>query len=305
MENHWIFVINPASGKGAGLKLWLKVEELLRQYEISYEFEISQYPKHTTSIVSHFYSQGYRKFIGLGGDGTINEIVNGIFHPQQFSLNEPATISLIPIGTGNDWVRNHHELNLKNLIHRLQRNQSFAHDIGLVKTNQNDSHYFINVAGAGLDGAVAKEISELAKTQKKNKLSYLTGTIKALLRFKAPSTEIKVDSQIPIKTTVLLTAASIGKYFGNGMLISPKAHFSNGSLNVTVVKDDSNWIIFPQIYKLFNGKIGDASFVQKLTGKSVEIVSQSPIPVQADGENLGMHTHINMSVLKHAIRILS
>ncbi|MGB1004447.1 MAG: diacylglycerol/lipid kinase family protein [Salibacteraceae bacterium] len=305
MNEEWYFVVNPKSGKGKGLMLWQEIQPLLQQSNIPYAFDISNYHQHTISLVNNQYKKGGRKFIGLGGDGTINEIVNGIFQAQKFTLANPSIVGLIPVGTGNDWVRNHQPLTSTNIIERLKTKKYINHDVGVVKCANSSNHYFINVAGCGLDGAVTKEIGELAQRDKKNKLSYLSSTIKALINFKAPNAVIQVENQLVIQGKTLLAAASIGKYFGGGMLISPKAHFSNGTLNFTVVKDDSKWVIFPQLYKLFNGKIENVSFVEKRTGNSIQINTDMAIPVQADGENLGTHKKIGISVLKHAIQVLS
>lgn len=304
MEKEWYFVINPKSGKGTGILIWQNVFlPILKESSVQFSFGISDYHKHTIKLVKAQYQKGIRNFIGIGGDGTINEIVNAIFQSQEFKTNSLSTIGLIPVGTGNDWIRNHKLFTPSNIVNRLKAYQTLPHDVGVFNSS-NLKHYFINVAGGGLDGAVASEIITLQKQNKKNKLSYLSSTLKTLINYKAKKTSIQVDHQLPITEQLLLATASIGKYFGNGMMISPKAHFKNGFLDFTIVRDDSNWTIFPQLPKLFTGKIETVSFVQKHNGKEMVIKSEKPIPVQADGENLGCHENFSLSVLKHAIQVL-
>lgn len=305
MDNHWYFIINPKSGKGKALQLWEIVFPLLERSGISFSYGISEYHTHSIELVTSQYQKGTRHFIGLGGDGTINEIVNGIFRAQKFTLNDPCTLALFPIGTGNDWIKNHTALTTQNCIERIQNAQKSFHDIGTVQLPKTkSSHYFINVAGGGLDGFVTHEIGKLVQDKTRNSLSYLKGTLKALFQFSAPISTITIDNHIRFEGEMLLTAASIGKYFGSGMLISPKAKFDQGMLDITVVKKDSNWIILPHLGKLFNGKIGSAPFVEKYISKSVTVNSNKEIPIQADGENLGFHTSFTLSVLKHAIFVL-
>ena len=121
MENNWYFVINPISGKGKGLTLWNQLQPLLDQASISYSFGISKYHTHTTQLIKTKYKEGVRQFIGLGGDGTVNEIINGIFADYTETPTALATLGLFPIGTGNDWVRNHQALTLDNIIARAYR----------------------------------------------------------------------------------------------------------------------------------------------------------------------------------------
>ncbi len=305
MKNQWYFIINPHSGKGEGFQLWKTLLPILKASDVLFSFGFSEYHTHTIELVETQYQKGIRQFIGLGGDGTINEIVNGIFRSQQFSLSTPCTLGLFPIGTGNDWIKNHQALTLENCIERLSTPHRAFHDVGLVSLpNGHTPHYFINVAGGGLDGHVAQEIENLVQNGKRNSFSYLKGTLLALFKYHAPMGTITIDNQEQFKGEILLTAASIGKYFGSGMLISPKALFDNGILDITLVKDDSNWIILPHLGKLFNGKIEAAPFVEKFHSKSVTVTSNSKMPVQADGENLGLHYTFTFSVLKHAIFVL-
>lgn len=306
MSEHWYFVINPVSGKGEALKLWAEIQSQLKDSTIDYSFAISQFHQHTIELVREKYQNGFRNFIGIGGDGTLNEIVNAIFQSQKFTLNNPCTISMVSVGTGNDWSRNKEKLTVHNLIPRLKKCQTSFHDIGLINSPESNlKHYFINVAGVGLDGKVVEEIEKLNNSGKKGKLSYVQSMLKALISFKAPISKIYTNNQELYSGEALVLVASNGQYFGGGMHISPKAKPNNGSLDLTVVKKDSNWVIFPQIYKLFNGKIESASFVNKYQNPNVKIQCSFPIPVQADGEFLGNSSQVEFSVLKHAILVLA
>ena len=306
MSEQWFFVINPVSGKGKSLKLWEQVKIALDNSDVNYSFAISEYHLHTVKLVTDKYNHGTRHFIGLGGDGTTNEIVNGIFQSQKPNNPSLCTISLLPVGTGNDWVRIQEQLTPKNLVSRLNKNKTKPFDIGLVESeNPQIKHYFINVAGAGLDGKVGKELEILNTANKKGKLSYIKSLLVALMNFEAPKSTIKIKNKSVFEGRFLVLATSKGQYFGNGMHISPNALPDNGKLDITVVKKDSNWVILPQLYKLFNGKISTAPFVEKHNHNKVEIITDIPVPIQADGEYLGESKQIKFSVLKHAILVLA
>lgn len=305
MNSHWFFIINPVSGNGKGILLWEKVKILLDENTIDYSFAISSHHKHAIQLVSEKHLEGCRRFIGLGGDGTINEVINAISHSPNNSVDDPSTIALMPIGTGNDWVRNQEILDLDNLIDRIQKTKRTVYDVGLVQSKDPQiHHYFMNVAGAGLDGQVVQEIGKLNALGKKGKLSYIQSMLKALTQFKAPEGTVSINGKEIYSGKTLVLTASKGAFFGGGMHISPDAKSGNGLLDITVVKDDSNWVIFPQLYKLFSGDIATATFVEKHTDTQVEFKSQNIFPIQADGEFLGHSKHIQLSVIKHAVFVL-
>jgi YegS/Rv2252/BmrU family lipid kinase len=305
MNNHWFFIINPISGNGKGILLWQKVKLLLDENAINYSFAISTYHKHTIQLVSEKHKEGYRRFIGLGGDGTINEIINALFHSPNNSIDDSSTIALMPVGTGNDWVRNQEVLDLDNLIEKIKQANRLAYDVGLVQAKTPQiHHYFMNVAGAGLDGQVVEEIGKLHELGKKGKLSYIQSMLKALTQFKAPEGIVFINGKEVYSGKTLVLTASKGSFFGGGMHISPNAKSGNGLLDITVVKDDSKWVIFPQLYRLFNGDIASATFVEKYADSLVTFKSSDLFPIQADGEFLGYSNQIQFSVIKHAIFVL-
>ena len=305
MSNHWYFVINPVSGSGKGMKLWNRIQVLLDASEIDYSFGISKYHRHTIELISQKHQEGTRNFIGIGGDGTLNEIVNAIMDSENGSQSK-STISQLSVGTGNDWVKNYDEqLTEFNLITRLKSNKTISHDIGIVESKQPLlKQYFINVAGAGIDGRVVHELEKLSVKGKKSKLAYVQSMLKSLTRFDAPHGKINIDNQEVYEGRTLLLAASKGQYFGGGMHISPKALPNSGMLDLTLVKKDTHLVVFPQLYKLFNGKIETVTFVEKFIHSKAEFNAEFPIPIQADGEFVGESKNISFSVLKHAINIL-
>lgn len=305
MKNHWYFVVNPVSGSGKGMKLWNRIQVLLDASNIEYSFGISTFHQHAIELISQKHQEGFRNFIGIGGDGTLNEIVNAIINSENNSPSK-STISQLSVGTGNDWVKNYDEpLTEFNLVSRLKNNKTILHDIGIVESTQPElKQYFINVAGAGIDGRVVHELEKLSVSGKKSKLAYVQSMLKSLTRFEAPYGKINIDNKNVYEGRTLLLAASKGQYFGGGMHISPKALPNSGTLDLTLVKKDTNLIVFPQLYKLFNGKIETATFVEKYIHSKAEFTSEFPIPIQADGEFVGESKHVSFSVLKHAVHVL-
>ncbi len=306
MNAHWFFVINPVSGKGSGLNVWQQLQPLLAKNNVLHSFAISAYHKHTLKLVAEKYEAGVRHFMGIGGDGTLNEMLNAVLGSATFKAEEACVFGLLPVGTGNDWVRGSHlKLTQNNVVEKLKAGKTLLHDVGVIETNQSTrKHFFINVAGAGLDGSVVHEIEKLNATGKKGKAVYLRGLLKALFRFKAPQCEIEVENKRIFNGKTLLMTAGKGQFFGGGMHISPQSKPANGKLDFTLVKKVSNWKTLPHLYKLFNGQIATAPFVEKQTGTFCTVQSAEALPVQADGEWVGEAKAVTFSVLPGAILIL-
>lgn len=306
MKEHWFFVVNPVSGKGRGLEIWRLAQKLLDANELEYSFAISEFHTHTLLLVAEKHAAGVRHFIGIGGDGTLNEMVNAVFSAEDFLPQEKIIFGLLPVGTGNDWVRGQKEkLTLQNLIEKLRLAQSVPHDIGVITTSASTKkHFFINVAGAGLDGNVVHEIETLSKKGAKGKAIYLRGLLKALFKFQSPACTIYIDEKLVFSGRTLLLAASKGQFFGGGMHISPAIKPNSGTLDFTLVKKVNTCKILPQLPKLFTGKIGRVTFVAKQFGPNCQIQSDVLLPVQADGEWVGGAKNITFLVLPSAVHVL-
>ena len=307
MNAHWFFIINPISGKGQGNGVWHKLKPLLTSSDIPFSFAVSEYHRHTLTLVAEKYAQGVRHFIGLGGDGTLNEMVNGVLSAPHYLPEAECVFGLLPVGTGNDWIKSRPEkLTVDNILEKLKNPQVLPHDVGVLTSDSfSRKSYFINVAGAGLDGRVSQELEKLSAKSAKAKAAYLRGLLKALFTFHAPNCTVRVGHNEIFNGRALVVTAAKGQFFGNGMHISPNALPANGLFDFTIVQKVPNWKIFPQLPKLFSGKLDSASFVQKREGQALEIHSEFAMPVQADGEFVGEAKAVSFQVLAEAIQVLT
>ena len=305
LNPHWYFIINPVSGNSKGLEVWSKVHKQLKAENVNFSFGISEFHKHAIQLVKEKHQAGVRHFIGIGGDGTLNEMVNGIMQAQA-STQDLSTLGLFPVGTGNDWVKSQAEkLTPENLMPKLRSNHSIFHDVGLVHLKEGKtSQYFMNIAGGGIDAAIVNELETQNKKGRAGQWVYIKSLIKTLFTYKTPTVEISLDSELFYSGEAFITAASLGKYFGNGMLLSPKAEMDSDTLEFTLAKKDRLLRVFPQLHKLFNGKIETAIFIEKQKGKHLEITSKQPLSVQADGEFIGESQNISFSLSSMRVKIL-
>jgi len=285
MKNIWYIIINPTSGNAAANKKWNKIVTYLDLYKIPYFATFSQYKHHESELVNDAIQKGYRKFISVGGDGTLHHIVNGIMAQKLVEVAE-LKVAVIPIGTGNDWVKTYRiPKNIKNAVSIIAKENSIKQDIGhlqLLETAQ--SVFFNNVAGIGFDGFVVNNIS---KFKKYGVMAYLLGTITSFMHYKRTILTIKFNNQ-EISTQSLLTIVGICKYSGGGMQLTNNVNTRDGLFDISIAKDFKFLNMLLNIFKFFNGNIVKHKEVETYKTAKIQITAKDKKTfIQADGELIG------------------
>lgn len=298
----WFIIVNPKSGSHHPKRLNLLCN-LLTQKDVSFKKVTTTHPLHATELVQHAIEQGHRNFIISGGDGTYNEVVNGIFLQKDISPSD-ITLAMIPSGTGNDWIKTMHiPFEIEKIVELIIQKKSMRQDIGHVtyfEQNQQRESYFLNVAGTGFDSYVAQNFL----TEKKfGKLSYFIGILKGAVSYKNTNISIYLPSGEEIKTKFFLLAVGICKYFASGRKICPEAVPNDGLFDLTLFKDVNKWKMLAQINKISKGKFGHLSKVQSIRSESFRVTSDQPIYLQSDGELMG-HTPFEFSIIPESLNVI-
>jgi len=285
MKNTWYIIINPTSGNNAAKKKWKKIVTYLDFYNISYFATFSQYKDHEGELVYDAIQKGYRKFISVGGDGTLHHIVNGIMVQKLVEVAE-LKVAVIPIGTGNDWVKTYRiPKNIRNAVSIIAKENSIKQDIGhlqLLETTQ--SVYFNNVAGIGFDGFV---VNNITKFKKYGVMAYLLGTITSFMHYKKTILTIKFNTH-EISTQSLLTIVGICKYSGGGMQLTSNVNTRDGLFDISIAKDFKFLNMLLNIFKFFNGSIVKHKEVETYKTAQIQITAKDEKTfIQADGELIG------------------
>lgn len=283
----WFVVINPTSGNGAAKKSWPKIKQLLLTYQFDFEYAFTQYQKHNVKLIQKSINQGFINIISIGGDGTLHNIVNGIMSQDKVACIN-ITIGVIPIGTGNDWVKTYDiPKDIETAIQIIKNGNTTKQDIGKIEfLNQVMAPvYFNNLAGVGFDAFV---VSKVGKYKHLGAMAYLIGAVMGLFAFKNFETEISLNTEV-ITTKSLMILIGLCKYSGGGMQLTKTPHPSDGLFDVTIAENFSKWDIVKNISKLFNGKIVNFKKVQTFKDESITVkILQKDKPfIQADGELIG------------------
>jgi YegS/Rv2252/BmrU family lipid kinase len=305
-ERHeWFVIVNPNAGNGKGRKDWDQISSNLKNHGLTWSEYFTKRKGDAINISQEAIAAGYRRILCVGGDGTLNEIVNGAFI-QQICTTKEITLGLIPVGTGNDWGRMFGiPLNYEKAIDIIKEEKRMLHDIGRINYyngKEKCERYFINIAGLGFESVVVKRTNVQKDKGKSGKAIYFYNLLMSLMSYKNTKAEIVIDGN---KTEANIFSLNVGngRYCGGGMRQTPFAVPDDGILDVTIIKGMGKIEIILNLKILYNGTILDHPKVEGYKCKNVIVRSDSVLYVEADGESLG-HTPAEFSLIPSSINIV-
>ncbi len=284
----WYLILNPQAGGGKGAKLEKKIYQQMHIAGIDFEAFKTNYAGEAQTAAVQAIEAGFNKIVVAGGDGTLNEVINGVLS-QNAKPSEELLIAQIPIGKGNDWRKTWGiPEGIKESIFLLRNPDSTLQDVAKI-TYQNagveDSKWFINIAGCGFDAEVT-----LAANQKKAKgqsgfFTYISQLIKTLKKYKEPRMKFEIDSE-KYEDDIFAILAGVCKYAGNSMLLVPNADPRDGFFHLTIAKKIKRTKVIRNLHRLFNGSFVNLEEVSVHECKRLQI-NTAGLPIQADGESIG------------------
>ncbi len=262
------FIMNPNAGKGKALEIKAKIEHYFKDRQ-DYQIFLTTRPKEASELAKKYAFQGENRIYAVGGDGTLNEVLNGVIH-------SPSALGLIPAGTGNDFAKYAFKGEPKTIAEMIEA------PITTIDVGECNNHYFINIASVGIDAEVCYQIEAFKKKRWiPNHLKYLTTVLFSLKNFKGY--HLNIDG---IEKNVTLIAFANGKYYGGGVNIAPEATAIDGLFDVCVANKVSKYEITQLLPKMKNaGHVGhkDITFYRS---SEVLVTSNEEMIIQLDGELL-------------------
>ena len=306
LTDRWFVIVNPVAGSGRGLIDFPQISRLLRNDDIRNDAVFTEHKHHATELTVTAANQGYRKIIVIGGDGTLNEVVNGLFIQKAVEPRE-MLLAVIAGGTGNDWVRTFGiPQHYSEAIRAIREERSFLQDVGTVtytESHYTQTRYMANVAGLGFDAHVISTFNHLKMKGYKGGWMYLYSILKSYFRYKSSGTRIWVDGKVVFNDLMLSLAIGICKYNGGGMQQLPNALADDGLLDLTIIRPIHWWHIVFRLKKLFNGDIYQIGHVIHAQGRNVKIEAAPFIQLETDGELMG-GTPVEVNIRQRAIRVV-
>lgn len=305
----YYFIINPKSRSGRGIQVWHQVRNELDKLHITYDYFITKYPRHATEIVTQLCNSipGIKNIVIIGGDGTINEAINGI------TAFDEVLLGYIPSGSSNDLGRSLKLL--KDPILALQRILSPVHfgymDMGLLQTdNPSIETKFSVSSGMGFDAGVCKEaigskIKDFLNHFGLGKLTYLAIAVKQILTCPFMNGTIIVDGQPP-KTykNMLMFTTMIQKYEGGGLKLAPAASPTDGKLSICMVYGLPRLKILLLMPTLLFGVHTHFKGVNTFDCTNLSIKLDEPAWLHVDGECPGAFREVRLSCITNTLRFI-
>lgn len=268
------FIINPKSGSLS----FQQVVDYIRVYaqnhpNFEFDLHLTQYVGHGKEIASTI-SGPNNCVVACGGDGTINEVLNG--------LNLECTLGCVPIGTGNDFVRMlgyPKKLSIEEWIVHTIEGKVIEADFGLCNNER-----FINSCNTGVDTDVLLRYNKLRQTKLPTNIGYVVATAQSLIRPKFNKVMIQIDDKEPFEKETLLCTLMNGAYYGNGFLPTPSAQINDGVLDLCIADKLNLYQIGTLITKYKAGKHTDDKAVIMSQCQKLHISSDHEIVYALDGE---------------------
>jgi len=265
-------IVNPAAGKGAGDRLATRIAADLSAAGLSVDVVRTPAPGEAARLASAAVEDGYDRVIAVGGDGTANEVANGL-------VGTDVALGLYPIGSGNDFARAlGYPRRRSKLAPFLAQARPRRIDVGEV-----NGRVFLNAAGVGIDGHVAERI--IASTRVVGPvLGYFVGSLVSIATYRPRRMRVLIEGQPVREGPPLVVIAANGTHFGSGMRVAPAAALDDGLFDIVVGGDLGRWASLVALGKLYRGTHVDGRTILGFRAPSLDVELFESLPMQADGE---------------------
>ncbi|MGD9029460.1 MAG: diacylglycerol kinase family lipid kinase [Anaerolineae bacterium] len=280
-------ILNPAAGRGYSAQMEGTVCQLLEEEGLDFDLVRTEGPWHAAELAERAAKDGCEVVVAAGGDGTANEIINGLMRAPQDDATAQIQprLAIIPAGSGSDFATGIGlPADLREACSRVAGDQTKTIDIGRVTVAGQEPRYFGNVVGVGFDGAV---LLETLKIKRLRGLSlYLLAVLRTVfLSFKAPMTTIEYDGQRMDLSAMMVTVTN-GPREGGGFFIAPEARPDDGLFDVCIGRQVSRLTILRLIPHFLKGTHVDLDPITMLQAREVTISSPDGLIAHVDGEVL-------------------
>jgi len=285
-ELHTKVIVNPVAGAYSTSRKWPIISKLLKHTGLSFDFQFTEGAGHAVELAQAAVSDGYQYLVAVGGDGTVNEVANGILCSTGITR---AALGVISTGTGSDFIRSVGiPRDYPGACSALTRFRRLSIDVGAVEyqsKGQTLRRFFVNAGGVGFDASVVKETERLPKYFG-GTIPYLVGLVRTLFSYKNKLVVLKVENEVE-SCRVLNVVVANGSYVGGGMHVAPQAELSDSLLDTVIIGDIGKLELLKELPTVYKGTHINHPKVRMRKATHITIESPEQMLVYADGELLG------------------
>ena len=291
-----VVVLNPKAGGGQTLKTLPRIHGMLKRIGKPYAIYVTKSRGDAIDAARSYAEAGAKRILAVGGDGTINEVANGILQS-----GSDCALGLVPVGHGSDLCRTVQVgKSIEQAVLRACEREPGRVDLGMASFTDGTERAFINIAGLGFDALVAERAQKSILPG--SNLPYLGSALMTLIGFRNLNVHIKVDDQ-EITTPSVFVQIANAQYMGGGYHFAPMAKMDDGLLDLCVVGDFGKLELVRTIPQVYKGKHISHSKFTHFAAKSIQISTDEPAKVQLDGELVGT-APVHFRVLPGAINLV-
>jgi diacylglycerol kinase (ATP) len=299
------FIVNPSSANRSTGRLWSQLEDVMRKHFGDFEFCLTETPNHATRLTSEALHDGFEMVVAVGGDGTVNEVVNGFFNSGSL-INPDAVLGVISRGTGSDFIKTLGipkpiEAACRTLRGRAIRKCDAGHFTCLGHHGEHIERYFINIADFGMGGETVERVNRTTKAFG-GFASFLYGALSTILTFKSKRIKVKVDDSYEADKLIDNVVVANGQYFGGGMWVAPRAQVDDGMFDILIIEEMGRLESLRNISKLYKGTHLQHPKVTCLHGKTVTAESPDTVLLDVEGEQIG-RLPVRFDIIPAAINV--
>ena len=304
--NTYKIIVNPISGRGNGKNSVPKIQHILNNENLKYDIILTEYPWHAVELTTQAVKDGYDVVVSVGGDGTSNEVINGLMRAKEEGYGK-AVLGLLCVGRGNDFA---YGVGINNDLETGCRMLTSTHhsfiDVGKVTGGLfPEGRYFGNGVGIGFDAVVGFEALKMKRLS--GFISYAIAAIKtAFLYYKAPLVRIEQDSN-NLEISTLMISIMNGKRMGGGFMMAPNALLDDSLLDICIASQVSKARIFALIPRFMKGTQASHPAIRTLQTRFIKITAlNGTLPAHADGETLCVDgKELTVEILPHQIEVIT
>lgn len=305
----YFFIVNPRAGSGKTMFEWLPAERKLKRLGIPCDIAMTDHKRHATALAYEAASKGYRKIIAVGGDGSLHETFNGICRwcARTGTPTEEFLLGVVPIGSGNDWIRS---LGVPNdtseVVDLIRKNSVGVMDVVRVKSSGGRLAYMANIGGVGFDSHVCKRVNIQKESGRRGKMIYLNSLRYTIFNLKPVYISVVADGEVIFTGQCFSVALGNGRYSGSGMRQVPLAVMDDGLLDYAVIPKAPLAKVLKELPRLFSGTLNQSEYVISGKCRSLQIVpmdEQSADIFELDGEIEGL-LPMSVEVTGHQINVI-
>lgn len=284
-------IVNPESNQGKTRKRWKDIKEAIKSHIHEFKYEFTEKSLQAIDIARDAIKGGSELIIGVGGDGTMNEIANGFFEDRKI-INPATTLGVLPAGTGSDLTKSLNiPAGLKDALKVITQAPCALIDVGRVTfkgySGEESERFFLNVADFGVGGEVVKRVNQRRMERKAS--SYVRCLVSAMVNYKSRRMKIRVDGRELPEADYLVGAVANGRIFGKGMKVAPGAKLDDGFFDLVLVKGMKFLEFCRHGWKIFLGNHLTHPKISLVRGKNIEALTleEGEVLLELDGEQLG------------------